>query len=213
MKKILVLLLSLLLVNSCGQQAEEETTENDELKFFDVVYEGLTWRPIGNDTWIQSTGERLMKFETTTVIGDEEVLPENLEGTFAFSLGAYKKISTDPSCEGKYQGTFLLKLFETNTIGEVAAGDDSECASSWGVYCPYDPNPDSTIDPEDQVDNIRTYQFEMKITQQQFFPTNCESPFITHDLKVVRFPNGTLIVDDTSKGLQYFFRPKLRVER
>ena len=211
--KIFVLLISLILINSCGQQAEEDTTENDELQFFDVVYEGLTWRPIGNQTWIQSTGERLLKFETRTKIGDEEVLPENLEGTFAFNLGSYKKISSDSACSGAFQGTFILELFESNTIGEVVDDNDDECSSSWGVYCPYDPNPNTTVDPEDQVENIRTYQFKLKITQQQFAPSNCESPFIEHDLKVVRFPNGTLIVDDPSKGIQYFFRPKLRVER
>ena len=213
MKTKLVLFLFLILLNACGQEAEEDTTENDELQFFDVVYEGLTWRPIGNETWIQSSGDRLMKFETKTQIGDEEVLPENLEGTFAFNLGGYKKLSSDSACTGAFQGTFILALFESNTVGEVAEEDSGECASSWGVYCPYDPNPETTIDPEDLVENIRTYEFKLKITQQQFAPSNCESPFIEHDLKVVRFPNGTLIVDDTSKGLQYFFRPRLRTER
>jgi hypothetical protein len=212
MKNILLLILSFLIITSCGQK-EAETTENDELKFFDVVYEALTWRPIGNTTWVESTGERLMKFDTTTIVGAEEVLPENLEGKFAFNLSSYKKISTDAACSGSFEGTFVLELFEQNTTGEVVSPSDSDCSGSWGVSCPYDPNPDTTIDPEDQVDNIRTYYFKMKITRKQVFPTNCESPFNDHDLKVVRFSNGTLIVDDTSKGFQYFFRPKLRVQR
>ena len=222
MKKInflLALFMTLILVSSCGEQQEEEVTDFDQINFFDVVYETTFYRPIGNQTWISVTGTREMKFNVTTQVNEEEELPDNLEGFFTFAFTNYRVSSLNPICNGGYSGGedydndgvkdggFVLELFESSTNTNEVTEDPNQ---PWNVLDSYD---DGSSDTTTAIEEIRKYEFEITIGTKSFTPTNCENPFNPHNIIIYRFPNGTLVYQDTSKGLEFYMRPKLRVER
>lgn len=221
MKLLKFIYLSLIFILvSCGEESKKDVTDFDQINFFDVVYETTYYRPIGNITWIEITGTREMKFDVTTEVNEEDELPDNLEGLFTFAFTNYRISSLNPICNGGYSGGddydndgqrdggFVLNLFESDADqGEVTEDPDRP----WSVYDQYD-NGDGELvgDGEDQ---ILKYEFELNIGIKNFTPTDCENPFNPHTITIYRFPNGTLIYQDTSKGIEYYMRPKLRIER
>ena len=216
MKKILTIILLSFLLFSCGQENsndDEEITDFDQANFFDVVYETLAVRQLGQEIWTLTDGRRDVKFESTTQIDENETLPDQVEGTFQFSLQSYTRSQAIASCTGGWDGDFSLDLFEDGgDIGDIEDAGDTP----YSVLDPYNPDEDSNtaIDPDDVVEGIRTYFFSLKVNNVSLFPQDsCSFPFTNHSLKVIRFPNGTLIMEDSSKGLEYFLRPKLRTER
>jgi hypothetical protein len=217
--KILILNLLLMFLISCGEESKKEVTDFDEINFFDVVYETTYYRPIGNTTWIEIVGKREMKFNVTTEVNEEEELPDNLEGYFTFAFTNYRISSLNPICNGGYSGGedydsdgnkdggFVLNLFESNTSSNEVVEDPN---NPWSVYDDYDNGESDIVGAEEQ---IKKYEFEINIGIKNFTPTDCENPFNPHNITIYRFSNGTLIYQDTSKGLEYYMRPKLRIER
>lgn len=104
-------------------------------------------------------------------------------------------------------GYFNLNLFEDNVGGNEVIEDPNR---PWNVLDPYDNGDSNIVGDEEQ---IRKYNFTLNIGIRNFTPNDCENPFNPHDIVIYRFPNGTLIYQDTSKGIEYFMRPKLRVAR
>lgn len=205
------------LLFSCGEK-KKEVTDFDQINFFDVVYETTFYRPLGNTTWIEITGTRDMKFEVLTEINEEEELPDNLEGSFTFSYVNYRVSSLNPVCNGGYSGGedydddgevdggFVLRLFETDANSGEVTEDPNQ---PWSVYDNYN-NGEDEISEESE---ILKYEFEINVGIKNFTPTDCENPFNPHNIVIYRFPNGTLIFQDISKGLEFYMRPKLRIER
>lgn len=204
------MILSLFTLFSCGEKKEDDEYNNDT--FFDIVYETLAVREAGRNDWILIDGIRDVKFNTTTKVKKDEELPNYLEGTFQFVLTNYTRSQAITPCTGGWTGNFTLNLF----VGSEAPGGTTQPnGEPYSVLNPYNPNGGTiSIDPEDVIDEIRTYLFENTVTNVSLYPQEtCTFPFTTHSLKVVRFPNGTLILEDLSQGLEYFLRPKLRTNR
>lgn len=200
--KINILYLFFLILLGCGKVKEKEdlTVSNDN--FFNIVYDTIAVRDIGSTTWISPiVGERQVKFNVTTTVGEDETLPDVLEGTFTFSLGDYAKTVTQTKCSGGYAGTFVL----TTSVASTTATNTGGASNILDIT---DYNPSTS--PTSETVDIKNYFFELKVTASTFVPTACATPNPTHDIKVVRFENGDLIMDDGSKGLQYYLRPKLR---
>lgn len=212
--KFLTILMILFLCISCAQESEndKEVTEFDEVSFFSIVYETLAVRQIGQTDWTLTTGDRDVKFDTSTTIDENETLPDQVEGTFQFALTEYTRSQAIAACTGGWDGNFTLDLFEEGgSTGYVEDLGDVP----YNVLDPYiGDDTEEVIDPDAVVEGIRTYFFSMNVNNVSLFPQeSCSFPFTNYSLKIVRFPNGTLILEDSSKGLEYFMRPKLRTER
>lgn len=104
-------------------------------------------------------------------------------------------------------GYFNLNLFDSG-INSREITEDPE--KPWNVNDEYNNGSGDLTDEENQ---IKKYEFSLNIGKKNFTPTDCENPFNPHDIVIYRFPNGTLIYQDSSKGLEYYMRPKLRIER
>lgn len=206
----LFLVFSLLLSFSCGKKEDKVKISNDN--FFDVVYESIAVREAGRTEWTLTDGSRDVKFDTTTKVGDDEELPNYLEGTFKFVLNEYSRSQAIAPCSGGWNGTFIVNMY----VGQqTVSGPAQDPNGNYNVLDPYDPSGGVvSVNPEDLVEEIKTYIFDNIVKNVELYPQEtCAFPFTTHSLKVVRFPNGTLIMEDTSKALEYFYRPKLRTER
>jgi hypothetical protein len=219
--KFLLIILILTVLGSCGQEVEEEKTEFEQQSFFDVVYETTSARPIGELVWTKIDGSRDVKFDSNVILEDEDSIPSLIEGTFVFKLVNYTWLKSIEECSGTWDGKFDLSF--------VSVGSDNSNVISvedvnYSILDPYNPNNGTdSIDPNDIIEEIRTYQFDLTVENVNLYPTvenvnlspqeTCSFPFTTHSLKIIRFPNGTLIMEDNSKGLEYFLRPKLRTER
>jgi hypothetical protein len=172
-----------------------------------------------------------MKFDTKVSVDDDEALPETLTGNFTVALQNFKRTLSAGSCTGGNAGGFSL-TFQGNESADSVPEDEKP------PYTIFDPYNDVTrvnkndeeinSDPENE---IRTYIFGMvpkretmnpasQCVGQIYCPSNSggvndpngidqEKNPCDYSFKVVRFPNGQLILDDTSKGVQYYLKPRL----
>lgn len=202
---------------SCGQQEEEDLTEFEEINFFDIVYETTHYRSLGGDTWVGILGDFEVKFEVLTSVEEDE-LPDEVEGIFIYNFDAFARTSFDQKCSGTLaggddynnddepDGKFTLTFTEDTTIGESIDTDEN---ATWSVLDPYR----SDEEDLDEESSVRIYNFTLEVGLRNFVPSNCFAAFNTFNLRVIRFTDGSLIIEDPSQGLEYFLIPKLRVER
>lgn len=232
---MVVFLLSLMM--SCSQD-ECANSDSDECKktdlevkgFFDVAYETVASRPVGDPTWVYVSGCKAVKFKTTTDVSDDEALPDTLEGSFVFSLTSFKRTPSAANCSGGNQGSFALTFQD----GEQVTSVSDEDKPPYSVFDPYNDvtrveneDEDNTTGAEDEDDEIRTYIFSLKPSLESVQPAssctgqiycgnagtiNQETSPCDYSIKIVRFPNGHLIVDDTIKSVQYYFKPRLTTD-
>lgn len=208
MKKLLILFL--LTIISCGKKEVVTPTALQELGFFDIVYETVATRTLGDTTWIAPiVGARDVKFLTTTVVGADDSLPSVLEGTFTYSVQGYARLTSQSTCSGGYSGTFTMTYADEGTT----VGTNVSNAPNYDIMTPYNTTDSSTATTTTDVATINTFSFNLTIVNKSFTPANCMNPAPTNAVKVVRFTNGDLIEDDPSKNLQYYLRPKLRIAR
>lgn len=208
MKNLFILFL--LTMISCGKKEVVTPTALQELGFFDIVYETVATRTLGDTTWIAPiVGSRDVKFLTTTVVGADDSLPSVLEGTFTYSVQGYARLSSQSTCSGGYSGTFTMTYADEGTT----VGTNVTNAPNYDIMTPYNTTNSSTATTTTDVATINTFSFNLTLVNKSFTPANCMNPAPTNAVKVVRFTNGDLIEDDPSKNLQYYLRPKLRVAR
>lgn len=237
MKASLSIIFLLFLAISCSQDKcansdSEECKKTDlEVKgFFDLAYETVASRPVGDPSWVYVSGCKAVKFKTNTAVADDEALPETLEGTFVFSLTSFKRTSSAENCSGGNQGSFALTFQDQEAVSSVSAEDKPP----YSVFDPYNDvtrveneDEDDTTGATSEDDEIRTYIFSLKPSLESVQPaSSCtgqiycgnagtinqtESP-CDYSIKIVRFPNGHLIVDDTTKSIQYYLKPRLTTD-
>lgn len=232
-----IFLLFLLSVVSCSKDkcansdSEEcKITEVQKIGFFNITYETIASRPISTTPtqWIDVSGCREMKLGTKTSVKDDEALPESLTGDFTVALQNFKRTLSSGSCTGGNTGNFTLTFQDLEAADSVPEEDKPP----YSIFDPYNNvnrvnNNDEEVnsDPENE---IRTYIFGMAPTRESMQPTescggqiycpnsvnepggvNQDTKPCSYSFKVVRFPNGHLILDDTSKGVQYYLKPRL----
>jgi hypothetical protein len=230
----------------------QEITDLDRIGFFDIVYQTIAVRGLNQSVWTSPViGTRELKFETTTTIADDEALPPSLEGKFTYALSNYARTSSQVKCSGGYDGVFIL------TIAEGSSTESSLDNNEKPPFSVLDPYTDATTiaaeDDGDEIAEIRTYEFELGVINENLIPeescsligsSNCDSfsancqekttaanctavNYCAWDsaartcdtnlnlcqrIRVVRFENGQLTQDDFSRGLQFYYRPKLRTK-
>lgn len=214
MKMFLSLIFLVTLLTSCGKKTTTTTTALQDLGFFDIVYETIATRTLGDTTWISPViGSRDVKFLTTTVVNPDESLPSVLQGTFTYSYQAFARLSSQATCSGGYNGTFDMTYQDVGTT----VGTTVTNPPNYDILSPYTTTSTSTstttTSTTDTPATINTFAFDLTTVNQSFTPTNCANPPSINTIKIVRFSNGDLIEDDQSKNLQYYLRPKLRIAR
>jgi len=226
-----LLLLAACSQDSCTDSNSEECKKSDlEVRgFFDVAYETVASRPIGDPSWVYVSGCRAVKFKTTTAVADDEALPATLEGSFVFNLTSFKRTPSAANCSGGNQGNFALTFQDE----EQASSVSDEDKPPYSIFDPYNDvtrvenDDDDTSGADSDEDEIRTYIFNLKPSLESVQPaSSCtgqiycnnsgtinqnENP-CDYSITIVRFPNGHLIVDDTSKSLQYYLKPRLTTD-
>lgn len=215
MKKIILILSFILFSCTAQKKKTDEITTLDIPQFFNIVYEVVGVRVIGSQSdFIQTSGSMLVKFETTTVINIDSNIPDNLEGRFTFNYSLFSNPidSFSTATDGGYSGRYLI--IDTTTTQNTDLIDNN---STYSVFDPY--GTDNPIDPDQVVENLLTFNFSMTIPNdpsisgeenKNCFPTaNCTPIPSSYDLSVIRFPNGTLIMEEPFSGFQYYLKPKL----
>lgn len=221
--------------DKCANSDSEECkiSELEKIGFFNITYETLASRPISTtpSDWIDVAGCREMKLGTSVTVNDDEALPDALTGDFTIALQGFKRTLSSGSCTGGNAGGFSL-TFQNE---EAADSVPEEEKPPYSIFDPY--NNVNRVNPNDEEVNsdpeneIRTYIFGMTPSRESMSPASqcvgqiyCpaesggvndpdgidqENNPCSYSLKVVRFPNGHLILDDTSKGVQYYLKPRL----
>lgn len=235
---ILFLILAALSV-SCSQEKcpsgstkeECQVSELERVGFFNIAYETIASRPISSSasTWIEVNGCREMKFASNISAEDDAALPANLTGDFIIALQSFKTSASTGPCAGGNKGAYTM-TFQDGESAETVADEDKP------PFSIFDPFNDVTrvnyVEDEEENDDpdneIRTYLFAMTPAQETTGPQSemcggqiyCAAREANNSIdqdkhpcdysfKVVRFPNGHLILDDTSKGVQYYLKPRL----
>lgn len=214
-------LLSLLFLASCGgggspspQNSVPKINEIKKNEFFNVTYETISSRPIGSinvEDWQPVSGCREMKFATSIIVADYTPLPDNLRGNFTVALQNYG------TCTGGNAGNFVLTFQDHQSKDTLSDGYQSPVS----YY-------DSNLNPNGQV---QIYILGMIPTRETMNPASqcrrhiyCpsesggvndpggidqENSPCNYLFKIVRFPDGNIIIDDISKGVQYYLGPRL----
>lgn len=204
MKKINLIFLIFLTLFSCGRREEEEEfSELQERSFFDIVYQTVAVRPIGNNTWRTPTGVREVLFDITTDISDDEQLPQNIQGNYTIVYTGYTRdISNIPPCQGGYEGTFTVENIVSDNISQEDAEDD-------GIYTVFDNYSNGVLPDEGDVE-VLTYRFDLSETNRSLNPVDgCPALLNNYTLRAIRFQNGEVIMEDVQQGLEFFMRPKV----
>jgi hypothetical protein len=213
MKNILIVIL--LFITACSKTTTSTTSAIDELGFFDIVYETVATRTLGDTTWIAPiVGTREVKFLTTTTVSEDDALPSVLEGTFTYSVQGYARLSSQTPCSGGFNGTFSMTYSASNSSTTTTTSTSVTTEANYDIMTPYNTTDSSSTSTSDEtVATINTFEFDLTVLNKSFTPTNCMTPGSTNTIKIVRFSNGDLIEDDPSKNLQYYLQPKLRITR
>lgn len=206
MNKIIILIL--ILLSSCGKK-KETPTALQELGFFDIVYETIATRAIGDTSWISNVGTREVKFLTTTTVTEDESLPPVLQGTYTYSFQGFSKLASQAACSGGFNGSFDMTYQDQGTTSGTTVTQEPK----YDPLGTYNADTNTTTTADTNIAIINTFEFSLTLLNKSFTPLNCETPPNTNTIKVVRFSNGDLIEDDTAKNLQYYLRPKLRIAR
>lgn len=158
--------------------------EDDNLKFFDVVYQVTATRENKNYAWTPVQGEMLMKI----------VQSSETEGTFIFKYTNYDEPQfVVPTCTGGFNGNLV-------TITPTSTGSTGS-----GVYNPLDPystgvSSDNEVvdltdpnDPSKTIAKITQFYFQFTILQRSTdLLANCRTES-DRSVTFYRFANGELV--------------------
>lgn len=199
-KTLLLLSLSAILMVSCGKKSSEEDPdlEDKNAEFFAVVYKTQASRIIGSTSWIGVQGIQRLKFEKTSNSEDTS------GGNFTVQFDTYKEpqLANQGLCSGGFSGTFTI---QDTTEQDPVDGDE-----------PYDPmseyNPGITNgDATTNDTGVFTFLFTLNVTQRSF-ASGCSTsvnPQDSFQLRIIRYPNGDLIVTNSVRNLDHYFIPEL----
>ena len=206
--KILLTIFLVLSISSCAKKEDDEEVDVDQgSQFFNIVYITQAVRIVGDSAWVRVEGSQRIKFsyaegeENNTSIGD-----------FIMQYANYKEpvLFNNTLCSGGYSGGFTLEeILETSNPCET---------------CPYNPLDDydsgtteddgsnTTVDPETGEEIVSNYTFLFTMTvDARSFTSGCSqvNPQDSFQLRVIRFPNGDLVVTNASRTLEFYFTPEL----
>lgn len=205
--KILLVALLVLSISSCAKNEEEEDDGVDRnAQFFNIVYITQAVRIIGDSAWVRVEGNQRVKFSYAE--GEED---NTSVGEFIMQYSNYKEpvLFNSTLCSGGYEGGFTLEeIIETSNPCET---------------CPYNPldpydsgtQDDTTseeIDPETGEPIVSNYKFIFTLTvDARSFTSGCSqvNPQDSFQMRVIRFPNGDLVVTNASRNLEFYFTPEL----
>lgn len=215
MGKLLNLLMIFFLLASCGEQdkKDEDITSLDVQEFFSIVYETVGVRALGSsDNFLASSGVREMKFNTTTVLDDPENVPINIEGNFTFFYTQFRNpVSSRLITQGGYLGRFVVIDSQVGVSEEEIIDQDDD--DEYGVLDPYQSGSEP-LDPDDEVEGFTTIVFDIFINDRSCSNSNDCTFFNTlqddQTIRMIRFPNGEVIMDEFATGFQYLMKPKIR---
>lgn len=203
-KKIVLLSLVLFTVTSCGKKEEEEEVV-DNASFFNIVYVTKASREIGATSWTTVQGFQRVKFNSA--VDDSGATTGS--GDFTYSFAAYKEpqLFNSGTCSGGFSGAFTMQA-----TGETSNGDELQ------PYNPLDPYDDGSQDlpqdsettDEEETDIVYNYLFSLTVSDKSF-TSGCTAvqPQDSFQLRLIRYPNGDLILTNPSRTLEFYLTPEL----
>lgn len=183
----LILFLSGILLVGCNKK-NEEIDEEQNARFFDIVYQVIATRETSTHAWVNVAGTYQIKFNQQN----------STQGTFTFFYQNYREPQfSNPVCSGGITGNFD----QTNTGDSSSSGGDDD--EPYDPSTPY-PNPgeiESPTDPgsSEDVAEIIFYNFNLNITGRDL-DASCRLE-ANRSIQVYRFAIGDLIMKNEYREL------------
>lgn len=189
---------------SCGKKEEEDETV-DQAIFFDIAYSTQASRIEGTTAYTRVEGTQEMLFVPDT--GDDSTASNS--GKFMVSFQNYKEpqLFNTGVCSGGYEGTFTMN--ETAVTDE----DTTDAEEPYNPLNPYDPEvaDGDTSEEDEDKEKVYSYIFNLAVTRRSL-SSGCTSlsPLDAFSLRIIRYPNGDLIITNPSRSMEFYMIPKLK---
>lgn len=201
----LVLIIS---VTSCAKKDDKTDTTTEAGLFFDIVYYTKAVRQINTTSWNTVQGVQRFKFTLDT----DESGSSLGTGHFVVQYDAYKEpLYNAGTCSGGYEGSFTVQESTTDTT--------TDPNSPYNPLDPYNsgdstPPPSSSTDTgtTDGTDETTVYYYIFNLTvEDDSFSAGCTTvaPQTSFSLRIIRYPNGDLIITNDSRSLDFYAQPEL----
>lgn len=208
----LVYLISFLLLTfiSCGKK-EEPNEDLDMGIFFDITYSTTGTRISGINDWTAIFGSQEVRFGVPSLQNENiDCTATESSGCFRVSYTNYKEpqLTTTGICSGGYEGVFSYSR-------EIITEEDEDTAEQpYNPLNPYQPDGGSsggeTVTPEDEENIVYAYSFILNVTRRSL-SAGCSqlNPLDSFTMRIIRYPNGDLIVTHYQRSMEYYMVPKL----
>lgn len=208
--KIIFFLILSLGLSSCGKKDEEDTTVDNSI-FFDITYTTQASRVEGTTTYtrVEGTQEMLYFIPNINVEGVDCTGTET-SGCFRIAYQNYKEpqLFNPGVCSGGYEGTFTLR--ETTFTPE----DENDANAPYNPLNPYQPPSSGGTEEDEEIpeeERIYSYVFDLTVLRRSLSAgCNTVNPLDNFSLRIIRYPNGDLIVTNSSRSMEFYMIPKLR---
>lgn len=201
----------MILLSSCGKKEEKKEGVDDSV-FFDITYFTQASRIEGTTAYTKVEGSQEMLFFIPS-IGVEGINCVNEDdansGCFRVSFQGYKEpqLFNNGVCSGGFEGTFTLRQVETTV------SDTTDANAPYNPLNPYQKPPEDTTEEEEipEEEKIYSYVFDMTVLRRSFSAgCNTVNPLDNYSLRILRYPNGDLIMTNSSRSLEFYMIPKLK---
>lgn len=202
--------MTMLSLFSCGKQEKEDPNLDNSI-FFDITYQTTATRIESITDWTANQGIQEMRYFIDTInVEGVDCTPTENSGCFRFHFNSYKEpqLFNTGFCSGGFEGTFTLRE-------ELTSQDDEDTADQpYNPLNPYNPPSSSGGDDTeiDEENRVYTYVFDLQVhPSRRSMSSGCTSisPLDSFTLRIIRYPNGDLIVTNYSRSMEYYMVPKL----
>jgi hypothetical protein len=202
-KQLFTLLAISLFLVSCAKKDDDEEVFDAGI-FFNIVYQTQASRQIDTTSWTTVQGKQRFKFDPDV----DDTGTDTGSGNFTVQYEAYKEpqLFNAGTCSGGYAGSYTVVI----TTG---SGDSNSLDGPYNPLNPYNPGettPDQTDGETADEDIVYNYLFTLTVDQRSF-STGCTAyqPQDSFQLRILRYPNGDLVITNASRSLEFYAIPEL----